>query len=235
MLIIDNLNVYYGKVHILKDLSLKVNEGEVVTILGSNGAGKTTLMMTIAGILKPKSGTIKYYNQSIENITTKERINMGIVLAPQEKYLFTGMTVQENLELGSLEGINKIEYKTMLDEIYNLFPILFERRNQKAGLLSGGEQQMLTFGRALMSNPKYILLDEPTSGLAPKIIQELGVMIKHLNKERKLSVLLAEQNVYFALNIADKGYIIENGQFVKNDSSQNLLKDEAIKKAYLGV
>jgi len=235
MLIIDNLNVYYGKVHILKDLTLKVNEGEVVTILGSNGAGKTTLMMTIAGILKPKSGTIKYYNQSIENITTKERINMGIVLAPQEKYLFTGMTVQENLELGSLEDINKIEYKTMLDEIYNLFPILFERRNQKAGLLSGGEQQMLTFGRALMSNPKYILLDEPSSGLAPKIIQELGVMIKHLNKERKLSVLLAEQNVYFALNIADKGYIIENGQFVKNDSSQNLLKDEAIKKAYLGV
>jgi len=235
MLIIDNLNVYYGKVHILKDLSLKVNEGELVTILGANGAGKTTLMMTIAGVLKPKSGTIKFYNHSIANIPPKERIKKGIVLAPQEKYLFTKMTVQENLELGNLDDINKVEYKTTLDEIYNIFPILFERRNQKSGLLSGGEQQMLTLGRALMSNPRYILLDEPSLGLAPKIIQGIGTMIKRLNKEKKLSVLLAEQNVYIALNIADRGYILENGRFVKIDSSQNLLKDEAIKKAYLGI
>jgi len=235
MLVINKLNVYYGSVQALNNISLEVNECELVTIIGANGAGKTTLMMTIAGILKAKSGNIKFENNFIEKIEPHERFNMGIASVSQNNNLFVDMTVEENLELGNIKTMNTNKSERMFDEIYNFSPVLYERRNQKAGLLSGGEQAMLAFGRALMSNPKFLLLDEPSSGLAPIMVKKLRDVIRKIQKERNLSVLLAEQNAFLALNLADRGYVLENGILIKSGKVSELAKDESVKKAYLGI
>lgn len=235
MLVVNKLNVYYGSIQALNNISLEINEGELVTLIGANGAGKTTFMMTIAGILKAKSGNIKFMNNFIEKIEPHERFNMGIASVTQKRNLFFDMTVEENLELGNIKTMNTNKAKRMFDEIYNFFPVLYERRNQKAGLLSGGEQQMLAFGRALMSNPKFLLLDEPSSGLAPIVVKKLGDVIKKIKKERNLSVLLAEQNAFLALDLSDRGYVLENGNLIKSGKSSELAKDELVKKAYLGI
>jgi len=235
LLVTNKLNVYYGNIQALYNISLEIEKGEIVTLIGANGAGKTTFMRTVAGILKAKSGNIKFENNFIEKIEPHERFHMGISLVSQERDLFGGMTVEENLELGNMRIMGTNEGKRILNEIYNFFPILYERKKQKASSLSGGEQQMLAIGRALMSGPKFLLLDEPSTGLAPIIVEGLGDIIKKIKKEKNLSILLAEQNAFLALGLSDRGYILENGYLIKGAKSSELAKDGLVKRAYLGI
>lgn len=232
LLSVENLHVYYGAIHAVKDVSLHVQEGEIVTLIGANGAGKSTVLNTISGILKPRSGKIQFMDHSLAGVAPNKIVQTGLVQCPEGRRVFARMTVEENLEMGAYTRPNA-KFDDNLAHVYELFPRLKERRMQVGGTLSGGEQQMLAMGRALMSKPKIVLLDEPSMGLSPILVNEIFDIIQSLNKAGT-TVLLVEQNAKKALSIADRAYVLETGRIVQSGDAQVLLNDESIKKAYLG-
>jgi branched-chain amino acid transport system ATP-binding protein len=235
LLEVKDLKVSYGKIQAVKGISLNVKQGEIVTLVGANGAGKTTLLKTISGILKPSDGVINFEGKDIQGIAPHDRVIEGLCQAPEGRGIFPGMTVLENLEMGKYARKDwKNELKEDLDRMYHLFPRLKERQNQAGGTLSGGEQQMLSIGRALMSRPRLLLLDEPSMGLAPMFIQQIFNIIREIQTQG-VSILLVEQNAAQALSCANRAYILETGNIVKEGAGKDLLNDEAIKKAYLGT
>jgi len=233
MLEIKNLNVHYGVIHALKDVSLKVNKGEIVTLIGANGAGKTTTLRTISGLNKATSGEILLEGNDITNVPAPQRVKMNVSQVPEGRRIFPDMSVLENLELGAFLRNDKAEIKKDIENIYNLFPILGNRKKQLAGTLSGGEQQMLAMGRALMSRPKILLLDEPSMGLAPLLVREIFDIIKNINSTGT-TILLVEQNARMALSIAHRAYVIETGSIVMSGTGEELSKSNDIQNAYLG-
>lgn len=234
MLRAKNLNVYYGNLQVLRNISIDVNEGELVTLIGNNGAGKTTLLMTLCGILKQASGTIELLGTNLGKLPPHRIFKSGIVQVTQDGAIFNEMTVLENLRQGAYRSPIVKSMKQKLEEIYSYFQVLAERSNQRAGTLSGGERRMLAIGRALMANPKIILLDEPSSGLSPLVVENLAGIISNLNKHG-LTTLLVEQNAFLALELADRGYVLENGQIVTSGKASELLHSELVRKAYLGA
>ena len=235
LLEVKDLKVSYGKIQAIKGISLNVKQGEIVTLVGANGAGKTTLLKTISGILKPSDGVINFEGKDIQGIAPHDRVIEGLCQAPEGRGIFPGMTVLENLEMGKYARKDwKNELKEDLDRMYQLFPRLKERQNQAGGTLSGGEQQMLSIGRALMSRPRLLLLDEPSMGLAPMFIQQIFNIIREIQTQG-VSILLVEQNAAQALSCANRAYILETGNIVKEGAGKDLLNDDAIKKAYLGT
>ena len=233
MLEVKNLDVHYGVIHAIKNVSLTVNDGEIVTLIGANGAGKTTTLRTISGLKKPTNGTIMLDGEDITNTSARERVAKGISHVPEGRHIFPTMTVLENLELGAYLRHDKKGITADLEMVYDIFPILKERRKQAAGTLSGGEQQMLAIGRALMSRPRILFLDEPSMGLAPLLVLEIFRIIKEINASGT-TILLVEQNASMALQIANRAYVMETGSIVLTDTGTELLKSEDIKKAYLG-
>lgn len=233
MLELTDIKVNFGAVNALKGISLHVDEGEIVTLIGANGAGKTTTLRTIAGIVKPKSGKIIFQGKNITNTAAPDVVKLGISLVPEGRRIFSTMTVMENLEMGAYTRNDKEEIKKDFQKVFEKFPRLLERKSQVAGTLSGGEQQMLAIGRALMSRPKLMLLDEPSMGLAPIIVNDIFSIIKDINKGGT-TVLLVEQNASMALSCADRAYVIKNGQIEIEGSSADLLNNEEVKNAYLG-
>jgi len=232
LLKVENINVYYGAIHAIKDVSFEVNEGEIVTLIGANGAGKTTTLQTISGLLRSKTGSITFDGQNISNVPADKLVVHGLAQVPEGRRIFLQMTVEENLEMGAYtQPANTVA--PGLERVYAQFPRLLERRKQIAGTLSGGEQQMLAMGRALMSNPKLLMLDEPSMGLAPILVQQIFDIISDLHKAGT-TILLVEQNAQMALSVADRGYVLETGRIVTTGSGADLLNDTAVKKAYLG-
>lgn len=234
MLSVKNINVYYGSIHAIKDVSFHVNEGEIVTLIGANGAGKTTTMHAISGLLKLQSGEIDYCGQTISKMEAHKIIRLGLAQVPEGRRVFSGLTVQQNLQMGAYTRRDgKEAIQNDFDMVFDLLPRLKERRNQPAGTLSGGEQQMLAMGRALMSHPKLLMLDEPSMGLAPLLVEQIFDIIKELHRAGT-TILLVEQNAQMALSVADRGYVLETGRVTLTGPGQELLADEAVKKAYLG-
>ena len=233
MLQVENLNVYYGVIHAIKDISLTVNEGEIVSLIGANGAGKTTTLQAISGMLKPRSGSVSFTGKDLLSIEPHNILSLGMAHVPEGRRVFAGMTVKENLEMGAYTRKDHDEIEKNLEGVFKRFPRLFERKKQVAGTLSGGEQQMLAIGRAIMSNPKMLLLDEPSMGLSPLLVKEIFSIIKELN-EAGMTILLVEQNAKKALSISDRGYVLETGKIVLEGNAQELLANDAVKKAYLG-
>lgn len=233
MLEVKNLDVHYGVIHALKDVSFKVNQGEIVVLIGANGAGKTTTLRTISGLKKATRGNIILNGEDITDTPARQRVKMGISHVPEGRRVFAGMTVLENLQLGAHLRQDKEGIAEDLEMVYQRFPILKERRKQSAGTLSGGEQQMLAIGRALMSRPDILFLDEPSMGLAPILVQEIFDIILNINKAGT-TILLVEQNANMALQIADRAYVMETGSIVLSGSGSDLMLSEDIKKAYLG-
>jgi branched-chain amino acid transport system ATP-binding protein len=236
LLEIDNLSVFYGRIQALHGISLTVDQGEIVTLIGANGAGKTTTMRAISGLRPASNGKIVFEGKDMTHVRADKRVVLGISQAPEGRGIFPGMTVMENLDMGTYARKDRrgAGPKADLERVYTLFPRLRERKNQVAGTMSGGEQQMLTIGRALMAKPKLLLLDEPSMGLAPKLIQQIFSIIKEIN-EQGTTVLLVEQNAQQALSVAHRAYILETGSIVKSGRGSELLGDPAIKEAYLGV
>jgi branched-chain amino acid transport system ATP-binding protein len=232
MLKVNNLHVYYGGIHALKGVDLNVEAGRIVTLIGANGAGKSTTLRSIVGLAKPRSGTIRFGDEELVKMTTHEIIRRGIGVSPEGRHVFHNLTVLENLELGAYHQGPK-EFLIQLEWVYSLFPRLRERQKQLAGTLSGGEQQMVALGRALMSRPKLVLLDEPSLGLAPLVVEEVFKAIQAIN-EQGATILLVEQNAMAALNVADYAYVLETGRVILEGSGQQLLQDERVRKAYLG-
>jgi branched-chain amino acid transport system ATP-binding protein len=232
VLAVKDINVYYGAIHALKGVSLEVNEGEIVTLIGANGAGKSTILKTLSGLLKPASGSVEFVGNPIHGKVAQEIVKRGISQVPEGRRVFANMSVEENLELGAYLRKDK-EIKSDMQKVYERFPRLLERRKQLAGTLSGGEQQMLAMGRALMARPKLLLLDEPSMGLAPLLVKEIFNIIVDLNKTGT-TVLLVEQNANMALSIADRAYVIETGKIVLAGDAKELADSDEIKKAYLG-
>ncbi len=233
MLEIKDLNVHFGVIHALKGISLTVNVGDIVTLIGANGAGKTTTLRTISGLKKPTSGTILLEGKDITHTSAQERVMMGISQAPEGRRVFSEMTVLENLELGAYLRRDKKEIAKDLETVYHHFPILADRKKQIAGTLSGGEQQMLAIGRAMMSRPRILLLDEPSMGLAPLFVQEIFNIIRDINKAGT-TIFLVKQNASMALQIADRAYVMETGSIVLSGTGSELMQSDDIKKAYLG-
>ena len=233
MLKIDNINVYYGAIHALKGISVEVNEGEIVTLIGANGAGKSTILRTISGLLKPKSGEIIFEGKNIAGSPVQDIVKMSISQVPEGRRVFANMTVLENLELGAYIRTDSKGVKEDLEKIFDRFPQLTKRRSQLAGTMSGGEQQMLAMGRALMSRPRLLLLDEPSMGLAPLLVKEIFSIIKEINASGT-TVLLVEQNAHMALSIAKRAYVLETGRITLSGDAKELAASEAIQKAYLG-
>lgn len=233
MLKIDDINVYYGAIHAIKGISLEVNEGEIVTLIGANGAGKSTTLRTISGLLKPKTGKIEFEGKSIAGLPANEVVKVGISQVPEGRRIFANMTVSENLDLGAFTRKDKAGIAQDLKMVYERFPRLEERKNQNAGTLSGGEQQMLAMGRALMSRPRLLLLDEPSMGLAPLLIKEIFSIIQDINKAGT-TILLVEQNANMALSIANRAYVLETGRITISGDAKELASSEDIRKAYLG-
>ena len=233
MLKIDDINVYYGAIHALKGISLEVDEGEIVTLIGANGAGKSTTLRTISGLLKPKTGAIEFQGQNIAGVPAHQIVKRSISQVPEGRRIFAEMTVMENLDLGAFTRKDKDGIAADLRHVFELFPRLEERRDQVAGTLSGGEQQMLAMGRALMSRPKLLLLDEPSMGLAPLLIREIFNIIVNINKSGT-TVLLVEQNANMALSIASRAYVLETGRITLSGPAAELAASEEVKKAYLG-
>ena len=233
MLQVTDLNVFYGAIHAVKDISLEVADGEIVTSIGSNGAGKSTTLRTISGLLKPKSGKIIYDGEDITGVAAHKLVGKGLIQVPEGRHVFSNMSVMENLELGAYLRKDKEGIKKDMDEAFEKFPRLLERKGQIAGTLSGGEQQMLAMARALMSKPKLLLLDEPSMGLAPLLVKEIFNIIKEINAVGT-TVLLVEQNANMALSIADKAYVLETGRIVKAGTARELAASEDVQKAYLG-
>lgn len=232
MLEFKNVSTYYGKIQALHDVSLQVNQGEIVTLIGANGAGKTTLLMTLCGDPKPRDGQILFEGEDITPWHTSRIMRGDIAIVPEGRRIFSRLTVEENLHMGAF-FIEKAEQAALLEEVYTLFPRLRERMHQRAGTMSGGEQQMLAIGRALMSKPRLLLLDEPSLGLAPIIIQQIFDIIQQL-RERGMTIFLVEQNANQALKLADRGYVLETGRVVLSGSGAELLADPAVRQAYLG-
>ena len=233
MLKVNDLSVHYGVIQAVRGISLEVNEGEIVTLIGANGAGKTTALRTISGLVKPSSGTIEFEGKPIQKVSPQKIVTHGISQVPEGRHVFPGLTVQENLEMGAFLRKDNEGIKKSFSEIYERFPILKERKNQDASTLSGGEQQMLAMGRALMSKPRLLLFDEPSMGLAPIFIKEIFNIIQEI-QQQGTTVLLIEQNAKMALSIADRGYVIETGKIVLQGTGAELLASEEVKKAYLG-
>lgn len=234
MLKVENINVSYGAIHAIHDVSLEVKDGEVVSLIGANGAGKTTILHTITGLTPASSGNIIYDGQDLRKINNSKIVNLGMAHVPEGRHVFTRMSVQENLEMGAYIRNNKKEIQKDLERMYEYFPRLRERRKQVAGTLSGGEQQMLAMGRALMSNPKIVLMDEPSMGLSPLLVKEIFRIIKVLH-EAGITVLLVEQNARMSLAVSDRAYVLENGRITMSGKAKDLMADDQVRKAYLGV
>ena len=233
MLKVDNIDVYYGAIHAIKGISIEVPKGEIVTLVGSNGAGKSTTLRTISGLMKPKNGTILFEDKNIVGVPAHKIVGMGLCQVPEGRHVFANMSVMENLELGAYLRNDKDGIARDLEDVFKKFPRLLERKDQISGTLSGGEQQMLAMGRALMSRPRLLLLDEPSMGLAPLLVKEICNIIKEIN-ESGTTVLLVEQNANMALSIADKAYVLETGRIALAGTAQELASSEAVRKAYLG-
>jgi branched-chain amino acid transport system ATP-binding protein len=233
MLKIEDINVYYGAIHAIKGVSLEVNEGEIVTLIGANGAGKSTTLRTISGLLKPKTGTISFAGKKIGGMAAQNIVKAGISQVPEGRRIFANMTVLENLDLGAFIRKDKAGIQEDLGQVFERFPRLEERKSQEAGTLSGGEQQMLAMGRALMSRPRLLLLDEPSMGLAPLLIKEIFSIIKDINKTGT-TVLLVEQNANMALSIAHRAYVLETGRITLSGDAKQLAASADVRKAYLG-
>ena len=233
MLKIDNIDVYYGAIHALKGISLEVKEGEIVTLIGANGAGKSTTLRTISGLLKPKTGGITFLGQDIAGVRAHEIVKKGISQVPEGRRVFAEMTVMENLDLGAFVRKDKAGIQQDLKHVFELFPRLEERKNQSAGTLSGGEQQMLAMGRALMSHPKLLMLDEPSMGLAPILVEQIFDIIRELHAAGT-TILLVEQNAQAALSVADRAYVLETGRTTLSGTGKELMESDAVRKAYLG-
>lgn len=234
MLKVDHLSVHYGVIQAVKDVSFEVNEGEVVTLIGANGAGKTSILRTISGLVRPSAGEISFLGKEIQKEPARKIVASGLSQVPEGRHVFPGMTVLENLELGAFLRRDREENQKNLKKIFDRFPRLEERKSQDAATLSGGEQQMLAMGRALMSQPKLLLLDEPSMGLAPIFIQEIFDIIQNIQKQGT-TVLLIEQNANKALAIANRGYVLETGKIVLSGTGEELLASEEVRKAYLGI
>lgn len=232
MLKVDNINVFYGAIHAIKGISLEVNEGEIVTLIGANGAGKSTVLKTISGLLRPKTGEINFLGENITSTAPHKIVERGLAHVPEGRRIFLQMTVQENLEMGAYTRPSD-DIEAELEKVYVLFPRLLERRRQVAGTLSGGEQQMLAIGRALMSKPKLLMLDEPSMGLAPLLVEQIFSIILEMNKAGA-TILLVEQNAQMALSIADRAYVLETGAISISGTGQELSESDEIRKAYLG-
>lgn len=234
MLEVKNLSVSYGAIEAVKDISFTVNAGEIVSLIGANGAGKTTTLHTITGLVPAKSGSVMYNGVDLLKTHNNMIVTLGMAHIPEGRHVFTRMSVEENLEMGAFSLKDQSDLKKDLDMVYGLFPRLKERRNQKAGTLSGGEQQMLAMGRALMSHPKTILMDEPSMGLSPKLVKEIFSIIRKLH-EQGITILLVEQNAKMALSIADRAYVLETGRITMEGDAKELLNNEQVRKAYLGA
>ena len=230
---VGDLHTYYGSIHALKGVSLTVNDGEIVTLLGANGAGKTTTLRSINGLNRPRQGTIRFQGRDITTTPPHEIVKRGIAQSPEGRRLFPRMSVTENLEMGAFQRNDKSEIRADMDRVFELFPRLQERRDQKAGTMSGGEQQMCAIGRALMARPKLLLLDEPSLGLAPIFVERIFDIIRQIN-EQGTSILLVEQNALMALDAADRGYVLETGRIVLADQAEALKTNEEVRKTYLG-
>jgi len=230
-----NVCTYYGNIQALRNISLSVEEGEIVTLIGANGAGKTTTLMSICGITSIRSGEILLDGVDISRQAPHKIVAMGLSQVPEGRRIFPQLTVAENLDMGAFLRDNKLLVKADLEEVFELFPRLAERRNQQGGTLSGGEQQMLAISRALMARPRILLLDEPSLGLAPLIVHNIFEIIKRINEERKTTIFLVEQNANMALKIANKGYVLQNGSIKMADTAENLLANAEVRKAYLGL
>jgi len=235
MLKLDSVHTYYGNIQALKGISLEVNKGEIICLIGANGAGKSTALMTISGIETPRSGTIQLDGTDITGMPPHKIVGMGMSQVPEGRRMFPSLTVLENLDMGAYLRSNKNERKRDIEYVFDLFPILSKRRKQTGGTLSGGEQQMLAISRALMARPRILLLDEPSLGLAPLIVHQIFEIIVRINNEQGTTIFLVEQNANMALKTADRGYVLQNGRIVKTDSATVLLEDEEVRSAYLGV
>ena len=236
MLSLSNIQTYYGTVNVLKNVSIEVNDGDAVTIIGANGAGKSTLLNTISGLVPVRKGRISFLEQDISSLSAHKRVGKGIIQVPEGRMIFTPFSVRENLELGMYRRSSrepKADIEKLFDTVYSLFPILHKRRRQNAGTLSGGEQQMLAIGRALMGKPKLLLLDEPSLGLAPQLVTAIFDVLRKL-KEQGLTILLVEQNTQLALDFAERGYVMELGEVVLQDTTGNLTINSRVKEIYLG-
>ena len=233
MLRLDGIKSFYGPIEALKGVSLEVKKGEIVTLLGGNGAGKTTTLMTISGVVRAAAGDVVYKGASIKDMPTHEIVKLGLCQVPEGRRIFSRLSVRENLDMGAFTVSDKALTASRMEEVYHLFPVLYERREQQGGTLSGGEQQMLAIGRALMSGPELLLLDEPSLGLAPIIVAKIFKIIKDIN-ERGVTVLLVEQNAKAALRLAHRAYVLETGKVTVSGAARDLLEDPRIKSAYLG-
>ena len=234
MLEISSLNVFYGKSQALRDVCLKISEGEIVALVGTNGAGKTTLLNTISGLVRPASGSVEFLGKRIDGVAPHKIMKLGICQIPEGRKLFSEMTVGENLEMGAYSSKAWKRRKATIEQVYQIFPVLKERRKQSSTKLSGGERQMVAIGRGLMSNPRLCMFDEPSYGLAPKLFSEVLEVIKRLRKQG-ITIFLVEQNVRQTLEVADRAYVLENGQIILEGKGEDLLQNEKVKEAYLGV
>ncbi|MCG6894156.1 MAG: ABC transporter ATP-binding protein [Desulfobacteraceae bacterium] len=235
MLKIDHINTFYGNIHALRDVSIEVAEGEIITLIGANGAGKTTTLMSISGIAPPRNGEIVFEGKPIHHLPPHEIVELGISQVPEGRHIFPYLSVSENLDMGSFLRKDTAGIRKDLEYVYELFPILAERRNQAGGTLSGGEQQMLAISRSIMARPRLLLLDEPSLGLAPIVVKKIFEIIAKINEENRTTIFLVEQNANLALKVAHRGYVMENGIISMTDSAANLLANDDVQKAYLGI
>jgi branched-chain amino acid transport system ATP-binding protein len=235
MLKIENIQTFYGNIQALQDVSIEINEGEIITLIGANGAGKSTTLMSISGIEPARHGKITFEGRDITHMEPDKIVHLGIIQVPEGRRIFPYLTVTENLDMGAFLRNDKEEIKRDIEYVFDLFPLLKERRNQPGGTLSGGEQQMLAISRAIMAKPKLLLLDEPSLGLAPIIVQQIMSIIKKINKEQKTTIFLVEQNANLALKLADRGYVMETGRITLSDTAKNLRENDDVRKAYLGI
>ncbi len=235
MLRVNGVSTYYGNIQALKNISMEVAEGEIITLIGANGAGKTTTLMSISGLVPPRHGEIVFRGKPIQGMAPEKIVVLGISQVPEGRRIFPYLTVAENLDMGAFLRKDKDNIRKDISYIWDLFPILSKRRHQAGGTLSGGEQQMLAISRALMARPKLLLLDEPSLGLAPLIVRQIFEIIRKINTENNTTIFLVEQNANLALKVAHRGYVMENGAITMSDSASNLLSNEAVKKAYLGL
>lgn len=234
LLDVQNIHTYYGNIHALKGISLTVEKGEIVTLIGANGAGKTTTLRSISGLLQPRVGEISFDGENLAKYKAHEIVYKGVAMVPEGRGVFARLTVSENLDMGAYSRNDKAEITQDLEKVFTLFPRLKERRNQVSGTLSGGEQQMLATGRALMARPRLLLMDEPSMGLAPVLVESIFDTIEEINAEGT-TILLVEQNAQMALSIASRGYVLQSGEIVLQDSAENLRQNEMVQKAYLGI
>jgi len=235
MLKLINVQTFYGNIQALKDVNIEINQGEIITLIGANGAGKSTTLMTTSGIVPPGAGDILFNGESIVGMNPDKIVSLGISQVPEGRHIFPYLSIKENLDMGAFLRSDNDQIRKDMDHVFGLFPILAERQHQQGGTLSGGEQQMLAISRALMARPKLLLLDEPSLGLAPIIVRQIFDIIKMINQESNTTIFLVEQNANLALKIADRGYVMENGRISITDSADNLLANDDVRKAYLGI